>query len=79
MSGSVAAGKNQKEIGKFTLNGDRPFDSYLAKKENERALKNNPGFQAEMQGGSTTTSSNQLKPKRKKSKVGCIVCKVYLL
>lgn len=68
MSGSVAAGKNEKEIGKFTLDGDRPFDSYLAKKENEKALKNNPGFQAEMQGGSVAASSNPPKPKRKKSR-----------
>lgn len=69
MSGSVAPGKQDAEINKFTRDGKRPFDSYVAEHRAKKALKNDPGLQAELHANSAVNAASDKKPKRKKSNV----------
>jgi hypothetical protein len=69
MSGSIAPGKQGAQVNKFTMEGKRSFDSYLAEHKAKKELKNNPGLQAELHGQAAVTPASSRKPKRKKSRV----------
>ena len=62
----VAVDPQGKEINKFTMEGKRSFDDYIAKYREEKILRNNPSLQAE-------PSLSPRKPKRKKSRVRGLV------
>jgi hypothetical protein len=69
MSGAVAPSKKKGGVDRFTLDDERPFDSYIAKYEAEKQRKNNTALQANLDGHGTATSVQANKPKRKKSRV----------
>jgi hypothetical protein len=69
MSGSFAPGKQGKEVDKLTREGRRSFDSNDAGQKAKKALKKDPGLQAELHGEQTAVSTSTRKPKRKKSRV----------
>jgi hypothetical protein len=73
MSGAVAPPKKEDGVDRFTMEDERPFDSYIAKYKAEKERKNNPALQAELQGQQTATSTNSREPKRKKSRVRNLV------
>jgi hypothetical protein len=79
MSGAVAPSKKNDEVDRFTLNDERPFDSYIAKYEAEKQLKNNPALQAELHGQRVATSGKKKKPKRKKSRVSKLKLRLYVV
>ncbi|KAF2124402.1 hypothetical protein P153DRAFT_390441 [Dothidotthia symphoricarpi CBS 119687] len=69
MSGAVAPPNKDGAVDKFTMDDERPFDSYIAKYNAEKELKKNPALQAELHGQRTATSSGPNTPKRKRSRV----------
>jgi hypothetical protein len=69
MSGAVAPPTKKAGADRFTLEDERPFDSYIAKYEAEKRRKNNTALQTELHGQEIETSDKMKKPKRKKSRV----------
>jgi hypothetical protein len=69
MSGAVAPTKKKGGVDRFTLDDERPFDSYIAKYEAEKQRKNKTALQAELHGQGTATPVQTKKPTRKKSRV----------
>jgi hypothetical protein len=73
MSGAVAPTKKTGGVDKFTLNDERPFDSYIAKYEAEKQQKNKTALQAELCGQGAASSAQAKKPARKKSRVSKLI------
>lgn len=66
MSGATAPGKG---TAKFTMDAQRPFDSYLDKYAAQKKSKEDPSLLVAEQQAQASTSTSPRKVKRKKSRV----------